>query len=230
MAPVFGRCMAFLGWSFLLVNFPVRVHAEPFHDVLDFQSYFQDSTFTGFPFETYATLVSIEDIHSMEKDRHTLDSMGYSGDAFINAYLTHYLAQYPLRLEDFSSIHFQVLLGQKYWLSGQILDEGIYKKLGDRICSRNTHFIDQHIDEGTLNPSDPQVIFWVEVLASLQYHTSYKISSLEKGMWNLKEGNYQYILNRVWADYRYEFLLIILSLILLQTGIIWLSLYLRPQK
>lgn len=87
----------------------------------------------------------------------------------------------------------------------------------DMAFSHLTQILNTGLETGTLDKNDENIQTMIDVLKQHQYGVTVPVSDTEKGIHHLKNGNWEYLFNRIWLDYP----LIVILGVLIGFGIIY---------
>jgi len=164
----------------------------------------QDSSFEAFPFDQFSQAISIFDLAQLTAAKKALDGQNLNGGRFLSEYLEYYLRTTPPSLSDPDQIDSLLLLGTQFLGAGAVVDDPKYwfQTYADRIFTVITQIIQQHLDEGSLTPENIDTQRWMRYLEYHQYLFRIEISDVEKGLHHMEQGNWSYLMERVWEDHK----------------------------
>ena len=164
----------------------------------------QDSSFQAFPFDQFAQEVSIFELARLTAAKKALDGQNLDGGRFLSEYLEYYLRTIPPNLSNPDQIDSLLLLGTQFLGAGTVAEDPKYwfQTYADRIFTTITEEIQQDLDQGTSTPKDSNVQRWMRYLEHHQYLFRVEISDVEKGLHHIDQGNWSYLMGRVWEDHK----------------------------
>ncbi len=164
----------------------------------------QDSSFQAFPFDQFAQEISIFELGQLSAAKKALDGQNLDGGQFLSEYLEYYLRTTPPNLSNTDQIDSLLLLATQFHGAGAVADDPNYwfQTYADRIFTTIAQIIQQHLDKGTLIPEDINTQRWMRYLEYHQYLFRIEISDVEKGLHHMEQGNWSYLMERVWEDHK----------------------------
>ena len=197
---IVSQSLLLLCLCFLIPSFGNGIAVNP----LDVQLWDpRDTTFQEYPYKQFAAEISIFDLSALEEVRMVLNSKDYEGEAFLLNYLDYHLGVFPPDFSKVQGIDSLLQLGTLCLGAAAVKKDPTYlfETFADRIFSTLSEEIQREVNNGNLSRENEKVNQWIEYLKNHQYLIHLEISDIEKGLHHAGQGNWSYLLKRVWRDH-----------------------------
>ncbi len=189
----------------------------------DFEEYLKQSAsindpdfINHFPYRDYLAVYSPYNISVTESHRMLLDTLGFDKDVFLIKLIKEYFAINPIDVNDILKLISDIHLGELYMNIGELVVEShTYELLGVIILSSCTKEIETAIENKDIKRSSSDFKNLDKLLTRNHYFISVKLNDFEKLLYNISQGNWEYIKNRFLTRTKkyLPFLMLILPLV-----------------
>lgn len=153
-----------------------------------------------FPFQDYLESVDLQHYLILKRDRDTLNQyFDEKGDEFINRLINRYLENYPIEIGQLEDLTYKIKLAETYYQLPDIVDDcpGVFLDMSDLLMTRISQAVEEAIVAEELHKASFEAQVMKHRLASNGYLINIPVSQWEKLIFNINEGNYAYIWDRI---------------------------------
>ena len=194
-------CVMFLGckssYGFDLGVYCQEKNDIPWKDFID-----------HFPYQDYLESVDLCHYLILKRDRDTINHyFEQSGDDFLNHLMDKYIETAPINIEQIDDIEYKIKLAEIYYQLPDIVDNcpPAFLDMSDLLMTRISQAVEEAIIAEKLHKASFEAQMLTHRLASNGYLINIPVSQWDKLVFNLEEGNYAYIWDRIqkrmWVEF-----------------------------
>lgn len=187
------------GWLASAKSFDMQAYLRNLDESLQIAHILQD-----FPYETYLEEIQLQDYPVLEQHRLAMNAFQEGlGEQFIRQVFAFYRDTQPVDLNDPAAWQARCRLGEMYLYLPKVLPDCsyAYPDAGDLLLEHLAHRLGAAIQSGERPAQDPDTYALQQRLVANRYLVNLPTSRWAKLAFNLKEGRFMYILDRVHKDY-----------------------------
>lgn len=168
-----------------------------YHRQNSFQSF--DYYVQNFPYQAYLNVILFTDFPTLQADRRYLWQQYGEGDEFLFRLGDAFVRTYPVSMGDLEQ---KIMIAEAFLSAkGNGIDDRNnepYRMIGYFILNRVAQLLQQQYAAGKFNPDSPLGKQIVTRLANNRVHLALDESGWSKLHRNLSQGNYSYVMQRLW--------------------------------
>lgn len=161
-----------------------------------------------FPYEDYLETTSLLHYATLKRDRDALNEIfRENGDAFLVRLIEEYLKQRPINIHDVTDLEYKIKLAETYQQLPDIVPDcpGVFLDISDELMSKIAKKAEAAILAEEIHKASFSAQLLKHRLASNGYLINLPVSQWEKLTFNIREGNYAYIWDRIqkriWVEF-----------------------------
>jgi len=198
----------FLSFCFLLVTcLPLRA-IDFVSEVERLSNLSHEEFFKKFRFEEYASTYDLEDIMLLESHKNILYKKGIDGDFFLITLFQQHVSKQPMDFKDLSTLkpmlkHAELLRCSDNYLPDSVF---VYKALADEYLKKIADSLEVLVKNKDVDIKSFEIKYVLERLSENNYYIDIREPNLSKLIRYMKEGRWDYIVQKLKTTYKTEFL------------------------